>query len=195
MIRAAILLIALATAGHSLDVRAERGVALDVGRIEVDRDLSRGGSYKLPPIGVHNPGTETADYRIGVTYIDDQRGERPPVDWFSFDPSEVTLAPGEAAPVTVTLNIPAGANPDDYEALIQAAVAPEGEGTTVGVAAAARLEFTVKPSNMLEAWQLEAEGWIEDNRPWLILAGFGATVLGTAIWVRRKFTVSIGRRV
>ncbi|MGH2610295.1 MAG: hypothetical protein ACRDHF_14530, partial [Tepidiformaceae bacterium] len=77
---------------------------------------------------------------------------------------------------------------------IQAAIEAEGEGTTVGAAAAARLTFTVKPSNILQAWQLEAETWFNGNRPWTILGPLAGALLGAAWWLRRRFTVSIGRR-
>jgi hypothetical protein len=174
--------------------RAQQGVAVDIGRIDVDEKLSRGGSYNLPSIGVRNPGTETTRYQMGVTYIDDQDGRRAPEGWFAFEPAEVTLAPGESAPVSVKLDIPAGARPDDYEALIQAAIAPEGEGTTVGAAAAARLRFTVKPSNILQAWQLRAETWAGDNQPWTTLLPLTGVVVVLAWWLRRRFTISIGRR-
>jgi hypothetical protein len=106
----------------------------------------------------------------------------------------VTLDAGQTAPVSVTLDIPPGARPDDYEALIQAEMAPEGEGATVGAAAAARLKFTVKPSNLLQAWQLEAETWFSDNRPWTILVPIVAAVAAAAWWLRRRFTINIGRR-
>jgi hypothetical protein len=186
--------VAVVIAAPDRSVQADRGVALDIGRIDVDEKLSRGGSYNLPSIGVRNPGTETTRYQMGVTYIDDQDGRRAPEGWFAFEPAEVTLAPGESAPVSVKLDIPAGARPDDYEALIQAAIAPEGEGTTVGAAAAARLRFTVKPSNILQAWQLRAETWAGDNQPWTTLLPLTAVVVVLAWWLRRRFTISIGRR-
>jgi hypothetical protein len=175
-------------------VRGDRGVAVDIGRIDVEERLSRGGTYQLPSIGVRNPGTETTDYRMGVSYVQDQDGRRAPEAWFSFDPQEVTLAPGETTPVSVTLDIPAGARPDDYEALLQAEIVPEGEGTTVGAAAAATLKFTVKPSNILQAWQLEAETWFGEKQPWTTVVPLGAAFLAVAWWLRRRFTVSIGRR-
>lgn len=173
---------------------ADVGVALDVGKIEVNDKLSRGGTYQLPTIGVRNPGTETTRYRMGVSHIQGQAGRPAPAEWFSFAPPEVTLEPGQTAPVSVTLKIPTGARPDDYEALVEAAIAPEGEGTTVGAAAAARLKFTVKPSNILQAWQLKAETWFDNHQPWTIVVPLGAGLVGVAWWMRRRFTISIGRR-
>ncbi|MEX0783266.1 MAG: hypothetical protein WD557_11490 [Dehalococcoidia bacterium] len=188
-----ILAVVIAAVGRG-EASADVGVALDVGKIEIEQKLSRGGDYRLPMIGVRNPGSETTTYRMGVNYSGEQTVRRAPEAWFSFDPAEVTLAPGETAPVSVTLDIPAGARPDDYEALIQAEIAPVGEGTTVGAAAAARLKFTVKPSNILQAWQLETETWFGDNQPWTIVVPAVAALVALAWWMRRRFTISIGRR-
>lgn len=187
------LIVACAVLPVSL-VLADRGVAVDVGRIDVQQKLSRGGDYRLPNIGVRNPGTETTTYRMGVSHVEGQSGRKAPEAWFSFDPEQLTLAPGEAAPVSVKLEIPAGAPPDDYEALLKAEIAPEGEGTTVGAAAAARLKFTVKPSNILQAWQLEAEDWFKDHQPWTVLLPLLAIAILLMWWLRRRFTFSVGRR-
>ena len=40
--------------------------------------------------------------------------------------------------VRIELDVPPGARPDDYEALIVASIVAEGEGTSLGGAAAAR---------------------------------------------------------
>lgn len=173
---------------------ADQGVAIDLGKVDVSQKLSRGGDYRLPDLGVRNPGTETTTYRMGVSHIDNQPGRKAPAAWFSFDPPQLTLDPGEARPVSVTLDIPAGARPDDYEALLKAEIAPQSEGTTVGAAAAARLKFTIKPSNILQAWQLEAETWLTNNQPWTILVPLAAVLTAFAWWVRRRFTFSVGRR-
>ncbi|MGH8431691.1 MAG: NEW3 domain-containing protein [Solimonas sp.] len=169
-------------------------MALDVGKIEINEKLARGGNYQLPAIGVRNPGTETTTYRMEIDYAGGQRGRQAPQGWFRFDPAELTLAPGETKPVSVKLDIPASARPDDYEALLQAEVRPDGGGATVGAAAAARLHFTVKPSNILHAWRLEASDWFDADRPWTILAPAMVVTAFALWWLRRKFTVSVGRR-
>jgi hypothetical protein len=56
-------------------------VAVDIGRIDVEQKLSRGGTYQLPTIGVRNPGTETTRYVMGISHIQDQSGRRAPADW------------------------------------------------------------------------------------------------------------------
>jgi hypothetical protein len=189
------LLLALPVLLGSSRALADQGVAVDIGAIDVTQKLSRGGTYELPAIGVRNPGTETTTYEMGVSHVEGQDGRPVPEEWVEFEPEKLTLEPGQTAPVSVTLDIPSGARPDDYEALLTAQVAAEGEGTTIGAAAATRLQFEVKPSNLLQAWQLEAQTWFKDHQPWTTLAPLVA-ILALAVWLfRRKFTVSLGRRV
>jgi hypothetical protein len=191
---AAIVLVTVALGATPLAVQADRGVAMDVGAIDVDDRLSRGGEYRLPDLGVRNPGTERTTYAMGVGHVVDQSGREAPPAWFGFEPAELTLDPGEAAPVSVTLDIPSGARPDDYEALLRAEIVTGNEGTTVGAAAATRITFTVKPSNLLQAWQLEAEDWFRDNQPWATIVPLAA-VLAAVLWfLRRRFTFSVQRR-
>lgn len=191
----AVCVVAALFACWPIAATADKGVAVDLGIIYVQERLSRGGTYELPVIGVRNPGTETTTYEMGVSHVQGQDGRPVPEGWLDFEPDKLTLDPGQTAPVSVTLDIPSGARPDDYEALLTAQVAPEGEGTTIGAAAATRLQFEVKPSNLLQAWQLEAQTWFKDHQPWTTLAPLVA-MLALVLWLfRRKFTVSLGRRV
>src|SRR5215211_6330170 len=70
------LAIAMAALAIGLSVStialADIGVAMDVGKVAIDQKLEKGGSYQLPSIGVRNPGSETATYRMGVSYLQDQ---------------------------------------------------------------------------------------------------------------------------
>jgi hypothetical protein len=90
--------------------------------------------------------------------------------------------------------VPPGARPDDYEALVVASIVTEGEGTALGGASAARLNFEVKASNWVEAWLLWLRYWFEDNAPWsyLIPAAIAALI---ALWLlRKRFALRIERR-
>jgi hypothetical protein len=190
----ALAMASLALASFVTHVRADRGVSIDAGQIDVTQKLSRGGQYRLPQVGVRNPGTETTLYRMSVAYRDGQQGRRPPESWFSFSPAELTLDPGESTPVEVRLDIPTGARPDDYEAVIQAEIAPGGEGTTVGAAAAARVRFTVKPSTLLQAWQLEAQDRADSLMPWTVIVPSSGALILAGWWLRQRFTVTVRRR-
>ena len=117
------------------DVPASRGVALDLGRIDVTQKLTPGGNYKLPTFHVRNPGTETTSYTIGISSVIGQKAKQPPSSWFRFKPSSLTLAPGASGAVVARIALPTGADPGAYETLIAAQVASEGSGAQVGAAA------------------------------------------------------------
>ncbi len=190
LVAATILLFASA----ALAARADQGVAVDLGRIAVDEELSKGGTYQLPVMGVTNPGDQTTRYRMGLSYFEGQTEEKPPEDWFTFSPAEFDLEPGKTQPVSISLRIPTGARPADYLALLQSSVAVSGEGAQVGLAAGARLTFTVKPSTLLEAWTLRARGEFDDLKPWSYLVPAAIVALLAATWARRKFSFNVSRR-
>ena len=200
MIRTAALALAvtLALAASTLAAgplaHADEGVALDVGSIKVEQRLSRGGTYNLPPIGVRNPGDEMTSYRMGIDFVEDQDGRRPKASWFSFEPEEFTLEPGQTTRVRIELKVPPGARPADYEALVVASIVTEGEGTALGGAAAARLDFEVKASNWLEALWLWLRYWFSDNAPWSYLIVGGVAAAGVFVALRRRFAFRIERR-
>ena len=192
LLAAGLLLLAISTSGEG--VLADQGVAVDLGRIAIDQELSKGGTYNLPVMGVTNPGDERTHYRMGVSYFTGQAEQMPGAGWFSFSPAEFDLDPGRTQPVSTTLRIPTGAKPADYLALVQSSIAPTTEGATLGAAAGARLTFTVKPSSSLEAWTLRirerASGW----SPWVYLVPAGLVVLGVLWFFGRRYSFRVARR-
>ncbi|MBA4181155.1 MAG: hypothetical protein C0506_11250 [Anaerolinea sp.] len=173
---------------------ADAGVAIDLGAIDINQKLSRGGTYQLPTMGVRNPGSEPSDYVMTVGSFQDQRERQPPQAWFAFSPSSFSLGPGETQPVRIELNIPTGARPDDYRALLEARLAVAGEGAAVGAGAGARVSFTVKPSNVLQAWQLQAQTWMADRGPWSYLIPFLMVFALVAWFLMRRFELRVARR-
>lgn len=140
---------------------AQQGVAVDVGRIELDETLQLGGTYTLPTIGVRNPGGEVTDYRIAVSDLETDL--RPvPEEWVSFSPAALTLEPDERQRFEPGLTIPSDAAPGSYETLLAAAVAGEGEGARVGAAAATRLVFEVadEPVGSSDVGGVRGGGWL-----------------------------------
>jgi hypothetical protein len=170
---------------------ASQGVAVDIGRIAIDQKLTPGGGYRLPVIGVRNPGTERTTYRMGASAI--QGAEAPPEGWFDFSPRTFTLKPGETKPVRVRLTLPANAEPNEYTALVGAQIAG-GRGVRVGAAAAARTTFTVEPANFLQARWLELKRFFGDNRPWTWLAPALLAFAAASSFVRKRFRFSVARR-
>ena len=186
--------LALAALTGAAGAGAETGVSIDVGKIAISDKLTPGGGYRLPTFGVRNPGTVRTSYRLRVSYLDGQGAKRPPADWFRFAPATVTLLPRETQPVQVSLSLPPGADPGDYEALVGAEIASNAPGARVGAAAAARVSFTVEPENLLAAWWLKIRTFISDGTPWTWVVPLAVLAIVVTGQVRRRFTFSVGRR-
>lgn len=162
--------------------KATRGVAVDVGRIDVQDPLRPGQAYTLPIIGVRNPGAVTSMYVMGVQTIDSDR-LHPAEEWFRFSPATLQLEPGERQTTEIIMTVPHSAENGDYEALIAAQIATDDEGATVGAAAASRLTFTVEGAPV----PLEVPGW-------LVPVTTAAVLLALLGWFARRFSFSIERR-
>jgi hypothetical protein len=189
-----LLLILAASAVLASPAAAGRGVALDIGKIEVAQTLTPGGGYALPPIGVRNPGDEVTSYRVVVTSVQGQAGRPVPAAWFRFAPRLVTLTPGATRKVHMRLSLPSGADPGDYEALIAAQIVTEGKGAQVGAAAAAKVMFRVESETLLGAWWYEVRAAFSDNAPWTwLLPSLLAAALG-AWQLRNRFSFRVERR-
>jgi hypothetical protein len=189
------LLVGLALfAASSGTASADRGVALDLGKLEIAPALTPGGGYRLPPVGVRNPGDEVTTYRLVMRSTRGQEGAPVPVDWVEFDPGEVTLEPGASEKVRTRLSVPTGADPGDYEGLLAAQVVTEGSGTQVGAAAAAKVRFEVESTTLLGAWWHQLSTWFEDDAPWTWLVP-ALLASGLALrQFRRRFALRLEKR-
>jgi hypothetical protein len=173
-------------------VVATKGVSVDLGRIDITQQLSPGGAYNLPTLGVRNPGSERTTYALVANPVQDPERVAPPATWFTFEPASVTLEPGETTRVRVRLVLPTDAQPGDYIALVGAQIAAEGSGAKVGAAAAARTTFTVAPANGLQAVGAWLGRTFEDLLPWSAIVP-GVALASFATWLlRRRFTFRIG---
>ena len=175
-------------------VHADRGVALDTGRVEISARLSRGGVYHLPDIGVRNPGSDESAYTMSGDVLPGQSGRQVPDDWLTFTPQQFTLPAGASQPVSVSLHIASDAHPGDYEGLLRAEIVATGPGNGVGAAAAAHLKFTVKPSNILQEWQFKLGDFVSAHAPWSYI--LPAIIVGLALFqlLRAKFSIRLERR-
>lgn len=188
MARARVLIAALTGASllGGAPAGAATGVSIDVARIAVSAELAPGGVYLLPAFGIRNPGTKRTTYHLGVTYIESQSRKQPPVAWFRFEPSTVTLDGGEARAI--------GAGAGDYAALVGAEIAAERGGTRVGARAAARLTFVVQRSSALDAWWRRLLRFTSENAPWTWLLP-GLLLASLLTWqLRRRYSFSVARR-
>lgn len=173
---------------------ASKGVAVDLGRIEIDQQLTPGGSYRLPVMGVRNPGTERTSYELHASGLQLGGRDAPPENWFRFSPARLTLAPGESRPVKIRIELPTGADPGDYAALVGPQIVANGSGAQVGAAAASRVTFSVEPASSLQAWWLELKTLVGDNAPWSWLVPVLALSTLLAWRVRSRFAFRIERR-
>ena len=178
----------------SAPARGDRGVAIDLGEVAVTDRLPPGGRYQLPVLGISNPGSERAAYRMTVSYVTGQKDLEPPEGWFHFEPTEFTLVPGETKAVRASLSLPVGADAGDYEALVGAQIVTEGKGGQVGAAAASHLSFTVEPASALEALWLKVKRFFAENVPWTYLVPAVLLVLLGGRQLRRRYHLTVARR-
>jgi len=192
--RRALLIGLAAFVASSGSASADRGVALDLGRLEISQALTPGGGYRLPPVGVRNPGDEVTTYRMVVSSVQGHKGTAVPEDWFAFSPREVTLKPGATKKVSTRLSLPTGADPGNYEGLLAAQILTEGGGAQVGAAAAARVSFEVESTTLLGAWWHRISTWFPVNAPWTWIVPAALAAFLAALQVRRRFSVQVVRR-
>lgn len=161
------ILISLVALFIATGVLAGVGVGVNLGKIKIDNALIPGGVYNLPSIGVINTGDEASDYELAVTFLQDQPELKPVPEWFSFTPSQFRLEPGESQPVAVQLTLPVKTSPGDYFAFLEAhPVVIAGPGTTIGVAAATKVNFTVAPANLWQAMIHRVSSFFVLYAPW-----------------------------
>ena len=173
-------------------ILAQTGVGVNVGKIQVDEDLAPGATYHLPSIGVINTGHDASDYSVRIGQLADQEELPPPEDWFSFSPAVFPLEPGETQTVGIRLDIPITARPGDYFALVEAfPIISDQAGVVIGVAAATKLSFTVRPSNPFLASALWSYYRVNDAAPFSYLGAGLLVLLVLGYFGRRRFSIQI----
>jgi hypothetical protein len=115
-----------------------------------------------------------SDYGIRVSFQHNQSELRPPQAWLDFSPQRFPLEPNQSQAVSITLTIPTNAEPGDYFAFLEAHPIIEREGVSIGVAAATKLSFSVRPANAFQAWVVRISHMIEDTQPWSSLIAIAA---------------------
>jgi len=191
----AILLFLITFLAIPLFVFAGVGVGVNLGKIEIDEPLKPGGIYNFPSLGVINTGDEPGDYEVEATYHQDQPQLRPAQEWFSFEPQQFYLEPGQSQSVAVKLTLPVKAKPGDYFAYLEAhPIIKAGPGTTIGVAAATKAYFTVVPANIWQAITYRISSFFATYAPWtyvVLVIVIGAIII---VIFRKFFAFQIGIR-
>lgn len=181
-------------AGRLAPADAQSGVGISHSEIVIEEKLKEGGRYRLPSVAVSNTGSEAARYEVVISYIQDQEEHAPETGWFRFEPQAFDLAPGESQPVSITLNVGSDADSGEYFALIEAHPVQIDSGIAVGVAAATKLSFEVKPSSFFELWRLRIAHFFEDNSPFSVVLPPLVAGLILIYFVSRRFRLRIERR-
>jgi hypothetical protein len=188
----AAIVVSLATATASAS--ASRGVAIDLGRVQIEQRLTPGGSYRLPVMGVRNPGTETTSYELMASPLAVDGRKAPPEAWFHFAPATLTLEPQETEVVEVRIDVPTGADAGNYVALVGPKIMTRGGGAQVGAAAASRVTFSVEPATALQAYWLKLKSLLAGQMPWTALLPALAAFSVLAWLLRARFAFRIERR-
>lgn len=166
---------------------AKVGVGMGAGEIRLTEPIKLGGIYELPSVRIFNTGDETTTYGMDVAYHQDYHQRRPAQSWFSFHPSTFTLKPNESQEVHITMIVPIKAEPGDYFAFIESGpVASNAPGTSVGIAVATKLFFTLVPANIFQAIGFRIASFFSTYSPWS-WGAFGVLALIIVFMVVRRF--------
>lgn len=176
-------------------VMAKVGVGIGTGKIVVDQDLKPGLIYTLPSVVVLNTGDVASNYEVSIEHRENQTEFKPGKEWFSFTPEIFYLEPGGQQTVDIKLSLPVkGVQPGDYFAFLSAhpVKSSDAQGTTVGVAAATKVYFTVLPANFLTGIYYRLTSLLATYSPYsyIILIVVGLAFLITIF--RKLFAFNIG---
>jgi hypothetical protein len=172
------------------------GVGVGIGKIQLDKPLRAGGIYSLPDLPVIDTGDESGDYLAEVQYLENIPEIRPAQEWFNFSPATFSLKPGEVQQVKVTLTIPLKTKPGDYFAYLEARpVAKHIQGqTSIGVAAAAKLYFTVEPSNLFQGLYYRFISLYGRYHPWDTIGLSVLAFLMLTRFIGKRFKFEIAKK-
>ncbi len=183
-------------------VLARIGVGVATGKIVVDQKLKPGFIYNLPPLTVLNTGDEPSDYGVSIQYHEGQEnnplmGLKPEASWFTFEPANFHLNPGQAQQVKIQLALPIkNVRPGTYFCYLEANPFKKSVSgqTSIGVAAATKLYFTVEPANIFSGIYYRLISLAYHYYPWdlivlIIILG------GSLVWfLSKKFKFQIVKK-
>jgi len=178
-------------------VFARIGVGVGIGKMEVEKKLKAGMVLQLPSLPILNTGDELTEYEATVEYHEGVPELRPPREWFSFNPQKFYLEPGKVQQVEVILSVPLKAQPGDYFCYLEGHPIKKKSGqggAAIGVAAAAKLYFTVVPANIFQGIYYRFISLYSRYHPWdtivLVIIIFAILI----IIFRKKFKIQIAKK-
>ena len=171
---------------------AKLGVGVGIGQIRVESKLFPGTIYKLPSFTVLNTGDEESDYAVSISFNEKQNELKPKEEWFAFSPQKFHLKPGEVKIVDVKLDLPLKMEPGDFFAYLEARpVMDSKKGVSIGIAAAAKLYFTVVPANIFQGIYYKILSFWKIYAPWPKRAAITLLVIVLLIVFKRFFNVNL----
>jgi len=174
---------------------ARVGVGMGAGEIRLTQEIKPGGMYTLPKLRIFNTGDETTTYGMDVAYHQDYPQLRPAQSWFMFSPATFTLPAGQSQEISIIMTVPVKAQPGDYFAFVESGpVEANKPGTTVGVAVATKLFFTVVPANILQAVLYRISSFFGTYAPWSWVGLAVAMCAVLLFFLRRFFSFNIAMR-
>ena len=175
-------------------VFARIGVGVGTGKIQVEDKLKPGIIYNLPSLVVINTGDTASDYEVVISYLSGQPQLLPPQNWFIFSPQKFHLGPGKVQAVKIKLNLPIRTPPGNYFAYLEGhpfKTISGGGSTSIRVAAAAKLYFTVVPANIFSAIYYKIVSFWNVFAPWPQRAAIVIGVLLALVIVKKYFNIQI----
>lgn len=168
---------------------------MGTGIIQVNEMLKPGGIYDLPPLYVYNTGDESANYEVDVAYQNDVPQKRPAKEWFSFEPKTFHLDPQGTQTVNIILNLPVKVEPGEYFCYAEGRpidkTVVQG-GAKIGVAAAAKVYFTIAPASIWQALYYKAIYLWKHYSPWTYVISAILVLTVLVVLFRRFFSFNIG---
>lgn len=174
-------------------VFAKVGVGIGTGKIVVDEPLKAGMVNKLPSITVVNTGDVPSEYVLSVQYHQDQEELLPSRDWFVFSPEKFPLEPGAVQLVEISLRLPVAVEPGNYFAYLEAGPTSTDESgaSRVGIAAAAKLNFSIEPANIFMGVYYRITTLWSFYQPWSSRVALACALLIGAALVRRYVKIEL----
>jgi len=174
-------------------VGAKIGVGVGTGKIVVENELKAGMIYQLPPLTIINTGDVPSDYVVSTSYFDTQPELRPPLEWFTFSPEDFRLDPGQVQVVQIKVNLPLKTVPGKYFTYLEGRPIKKSEDgkTSIGIAAAAKLYFTIAPANFIQAVYYKIASLWKIYSPWTDRAGILILVMIVVFFFKRFFNLQI----
>jgi hypothetical protein len=143
---------------------------------------------------VLNTGDEPGTYTLEVTYLQGQPELRPRGEWVSFSPASFKLEPKQSQSVAITLHLPLDAEPGDYFCFLEAHPVMEGGGFRIGVAAATKLYFSVKPSNIVAAIVHRFSSGLARTAPASYIIIIAALAIAAVLVLRKHISIEVKRK-